>query len=99
MADPVAKEGPARIPMTSQIGDSGLKIYGGYLNEEFLRDLAGEKAMRVYREMEMNDPTVRAILYAITTLICGVEWNWKAADDSDEAEGAKEFIEQVFDDM
>lgn len=101
MADPVAKEAaaPAKIAHTTQIGDSGLKIYGGYLNEEFLRDLSGDKAMRVYREMENNDPTVRAIIYAITALVTGVEWSWKAADDSDEAEEAKTFLEEVFDDM
>lgn len=96
MADTAA---PARIAHTAQIGDSGLKIYGGYLNEEFLRELAGDKAMRVYREMESNDPVVRAVLYAITTLITGVEWSWKAADDSDEADQAKSFMEEVFDDM
>lgn len=88
-----------RIAHTASIGDSGLKIYGGYLNEEFVRDLSGDKAMRVYREMESNDPIVRAVLYAITTLITGAEWSWKAADDSDEAEQAKLFMEQVFDDM
>lgn len=88
-----------KIAHTTSVGDSGLKIYGGYLNEEFVRDLHGEKAMRVYREMESNDPVVRAILYAITTLITGVEWSWKAADDSAEAEQAKTFMEEVFNDM
>lgn len=98
---PIAKDAGAgqRIAMTSSVGDSGLKIYGGYLQEEFVRDLQGTKAMQVYREMEQNDPVVRAILYAITALITGTEWSWKAADDSDEAESAKEFIEQVFEDM
>lgn len=96
MADTAA---PQRIAHTTAIGESGLRQYGGYINEEFLRDLHGEKAMRVYREMEANDPTVRAILYAITTLITGVEWSWKAADESDEAEQAKTFMEEVFDDM
>lgn len=96
MADSAA---PARLAHTTQIGESGLRVYGGYIQEEFLRELAGDKAMRVYREMSENDPTVRAILYAITTLISGVDWSWKAADDSDEAEAAKEFMEQVFSDM
>lgn len=92
-------DAPAKIAHTTTIGDSGLKIYGGYLNEEFLRDLQGDKAKRIYREMESNDPVVRAVLYAINTLIGGVEWSWKAADESEEAEQAKTFMEEVFKDM
>lgn len=81
------------------IGSTGLKQFGGYVQEEFLRDLRGTNAARVYREMADNDPTVGAIVFAISMLVRNIDWNVQAADDSPEAGEAKEFLEQVMGDM
>jgi hypothetical protein len=83
----------------SIIGDTGLRQYGGYISEEFLKELRGERGMRVYREMSENDPIVGAIVFAITMLIRQAEWTVQAVDDSPEAEAAKEFVEEVLGDM
>jgi hypothetical protein len=83
----------------SVIGTTGLRAFGGYVQEEFDKDLRGTNGSRIYREMSDNDPIVGALLFAITMLIRQVEWNVQAKDDSPEAEAAKQFVEEVFDDM
>jgi hypothetical protein len=83
----------------SVIGTSGLRAYGGYVQEEAERDLRGLNGSRIYREMADNDPIVGAVLFAITMLIRQVEWRVQATDDSPEAEGAKQFVEEVMHDM
>ena len=81
------------------IGQTGLRQFGGYVVDEFLRELRGLNASRVYREMSDNDPIVGAVTFAITMLIRQTKWRVQAADESSEAEEAKTFVEQVMDDM
>lgn len=81
------------------IGTTGLRQFGGYVQEEFHKDLRGLNGARIYREMSDNDPTVGALLFAITMLIRQVEWTVQACDDSEEAEAAKQFVEEVMNDM
>ena len=57
------------------LGATGLKYQGGKIYEEFLNDLRGEKATRVYKEMSNNDPVIGAVLYAIRTLVRQVQWS------------------------
>lgn len=81
------------------IGQTGLRQFGGYVVDEFLKELRGLNASRVYREMSDNDPIVGAVTFAISMLIRQTKWRVQAADESGEAEEAKEFVEQVMDDM
>lgn len=81
------------------LGDTGLRQYGGYIAEEFLKELRGLNGAKTYREMQDNDPIVGAVLYAISMLIRQAKWNFQACDDSIEAEDAKSFAEEVFNDM
>jgi hypothetical protein len=83
----------------TSIGTSGLRQFGGYVQEEFLKELRGTNAARIYREMSDNDPVVGAMLFAVSMLIRQVEWRVQAADDSPEAEEAKQFVEEVMNDM
>lgn len=101
MADEPVKPGqetPA-AKMRISLGDSGLKAYGGFINEEFLRELSGDKGLRVYREMGENDATIAAILEVFCSLIGAAPWSFAAADDSEEAEAVKVFAEEVLADM
>lgn len=81
------------------IGTTGLRQFGGYVHEEFLRELSGANGARVYREMVDNDPAVGAVIFALTMLIRQVEWTVQAAEEGDKADEAKEFLEGVLDDM
>ena len=92
------KPGEVRYDPTS-VGTSGLRQFGGYVQEEFIKELKGTNAARIYREMSDNDPIVGALLFAVTMLIRQVQWRVQAADDSPEAEEAKAFVEEVMDDM
>lgn len=83
----------------SAIGQTGLRQFGGYVVDEFLKELRGLNAARVYREMADNDPIVGAVTFAISMLIRQTKWRVQAADESGEADEAKEFVEQVMDDM
>lgn len=49
----------------SELGVTGLKYSEGTVQEEFLPQLAGNKATKVYREMMDNSPVVGAILFAV----------------------------------
>lgn len=83
----------------SVVGTTGLRQFGGYVQEEFAKELRGLNGTRIYREMADNDPTVGGLLFAITMLIRQVEWSVQATDDSPEAEDAKQFVEEVINDM
>ena len=64
-----------------EIGSSGLRRSGGYINEEFLANLQGVKGFKVYREMHDNDPVVGAMLYAIDKVITRLEWHVEGEDE------------------
>ena len=82
----------------NEIGVTGLKRTSGYINEEYLPALRGQKAVKVYKEME-NDPIVGALLFSITQLIRQAEWNVVAASQSEDDQVAATFVEECMDDM
>lgn len=57
-----------------EIGDTGLKRSYGYVQQEFLNALQGDRAVKVYAEMESNDPIVGAVLYALKNIVRQVTW-------------------------
>ena len=77
-----------------EIGSSGLRRSGGYINEEFLPQLQGVKGFKIYREMHDNDPVIGAMLYAIDKVITRLEWHVEGDD-----ERTAEFIQSCIDDM
>lgn len=96
MAKP--KEQP-RISPIAELGSTGLKRYGGWVQEEFLRELAGTRGAETYREMKDNDAMCGAVLFAIEMLLRNVTWRVEAFGDEQEDQWAKEFVEQNLDDM
>ncbi len=82
------------------IGSTGLQQSGGFVTEEFLLELAGQRGAKVYREMSDNSAVIGAILFALTMLLRQAEWTVQAADDSDEAQEEADFLKGVlFEDM
>lgn len=88
VVDPSDKKAPYL-----DIGRTGLIQYGGRVYEEFLPQLQGYLARKVYREMSDNDPIVGAMLFAIDMLMRQVEWRV----DGDAQ--AAQFIESCMHDM
>lgn len=83
-----------------EVGATGLRRFSGFIYEEFLQELTGWKGVAVYKEMAMNDPTVSAVLFAITMLCRSVTWRVEGASttDPDDLE-AKDFLESCMNDM
>ena len=91
-----------KLPNSAQfreIGTPGLRIYSGFLEEEFLPELRGHFAARVYQEMRDNDPTVGAMLYVMENLIGNATMNIKTDDDSPQGLKARDLVESCFYDM
>ena len=82
-----------------EIGASGLKRTGGFLQEEWLPQLSGRRALQVYREMKDNDATIGAILYAADMLVRQVDWRVEPAGGSLEDQANAEFLRQCMEDM
>lgn len=82
----------------ADIGVSGLKRSGGFITEEFVRELYGTRAVKVYREMSDNSPVVGAILFAISMLMRQAPIEWRASEEPGGEAGA-EFMEAVVKNM
>lgn len=96
---PEAKEMPKNVSPLVELGVSGIKRAGGYVDEEFLPALRGRKSVQVFREMSQNDSIVGALLFAVEQLLKGIDFKVIAPDETPEAQEAKEFLESCMDDM
>jgi len=76
-----------------EVGTSGLRQYGGIIEDEFLRELRGAKGVEVYREMSRNDDVVGASLFAYTMLAKEVTFRVDSAKAEDvQADEIADFI-------
>ena len=82
-----------------EYGRIGQKRWEGQFYEEFLPELSGMRGIKVFQEMEKNDDTVGAILFAIKMMIRQVEWHVEPGGDSAKDKEAAEFVESCMDDM
>ena len=82
-----------------EYGQTGLRQYSGWVREEFLPQLQGRQAARVYREMLDNSATIGALLFAITQTMRKIEWRVKAADKTPEALAEAQFADSLRFDM
>ena len=82
-----------------EIGRVGINRYGGYINEEFLPELSGARAIRVYKEMSDNDDVVGALLFAIKMLIRQASWSVQPAGKEKKDKEAADFVDSCLYDM
>lgn len=82
-----------------EYGRIGQNRWDGTFFEEFLPELHGLKGIKVYREMERNDDTVGAILFAIKMLIRHATWSVEPGGDTAKDREAAEFVKSCMDDM
>ncbi len=88
---------PRRIGMFREVAFS--QYNRNVLDTEFLPELMGKAAIGTYREMRMNEPVVRGILFVIESLMRSREWQLEPVDDSPEGQAALKFCREVIDDM
>ncbi len=82
-----------------EAANSGLKIFGGYLFEEFDPNLRGIKGARTYREMADSSPTIGAVLFIITQVISKLGWHLQPKDQTPLSLLAAEYFESLLNDM
>lgn len=95
----MAGPGPDPKGPLAVIGSTGLKQYSGFVVEEFLRELQGDRWRRVIKEMADQDPIVGAILFAIEMLLRKVTWNFSPGDESPEAKEESDYFDSCLHDM
>ena len=96
------KEQPRELTseeMVTELGQTGLRVSGGVVYEEFLRQLSGEQGRKAFREMSENDPVVSSMLYAMEMVLRGVPLEVMPYSEDPEDEGPAEFLESLFEDM
>ena len=83
-----------------ELGRSGLRHWGGFVFEEWLRELQqGRRAAEVYRDMMDSDAIVGSIMYLIQTLIRRVTWRVEPGDSSRAAQQGADWYWSVLNDM
>lgn len=85
--------------LLDEMGKTGLNYQSGFVYEEYLKELAGLKGVKVYKEMSSNDPTVSAVLFAIEMLCRQVTWEVKPYSDDNEDLRRAEFLKSCMNDM
>lgn len=81
------------------LGVTGLNRSVGYVTEEFLPALRGQKAAQIYREMLANSPLIGASVTTIEMLLKNVSWEVEAPNDSESAKKAEEITRESMDEM
>jgi hypothetical protein len=86
---------------TEEIGAQGLKEFGGFLQEEFVHDLRGQRGALRYKEMVDNCPAVDAALSTMKNASSRAIQDGMIEGFSDKAEDREraEFVEECFEDM
>jgi len=94
MAKKTAKKTAAETKTKAgvEIGKSGTNIFNGIINEEYLGELSGVRAMTIYDEMRKSDATVKAALLAIGLPIRRAQWFVQAASEDPRDEEIRDFI-------
>ncbi|MGH9200119.1 MAG: phage portal protein family protein [Vicinamibacterales bacterium] len=82
-----------------EIGSSGLRVVGGRIDEEPLRELRGLRGVKTLREMAENDPVIGAVLFAMETLIRQVGWHMEPASEDGAALAVSEMTWTSLHDM
>lgn len=85
--------------MKNELGRNYSQRMGGGLYDDFLPQLRGNKAAKIYREMSDNDATVGAILFAVDMELRRLEWSGEAASDDAADVEAAEFLNEAISDM
>jgi hypothetical protein len=83
-----------------EFGTTGLKRTGGQVFEEFLPELSGTQAIKVFTEMAENDSVVSATLWSFEMFVRQVDWYWEPpADPTPQEQEATDFANTCLLDM
>jgi hypothetical protein len=92
-------EGLPKNDYMIEAGNSGLRVFGGFVAEEFDPNLRGMRGMRMYREMSDSNPTIGAFNYVLTQVVSKLAWHLQPADQTPLSLLAQQFYESLLEDM
>src|ERR1041385_2526708 len=99
MADEINKTESVK-PQMVELGSTGLRRFGGFVSEEFLPQLSGQRGIKVYREMMDNSATVGALMFVIDMFMRRITWRVEPeSQSSTEDQQSAEFIDECRNDM
>lgn len=92
---------PREVTINVQpLGSSGIEIYAGYYQEEYLSSLNGTQRADFYDKMKRSDPKAKMLLSAAKNPIKAANWVVDPGDESDDQIKIAELISHIlFDDM
>ncbi len=99
MTETADNRGRQRVNFFEKTGGTGLKNYGGFINEKELAALDGQKGITMYAEMRDNSPVVGAFKWLVETLATQAEWYVEGASNDPIDEEARSFLESCLHDM
>ena len=80
-------------------GKTGITRFGGFVYEEWLKELQGKRGVMTYREMRDNDAIIGAFLYAIKMIIRKVKWKVEPGGKTPKDVEVARFVEECRNDM
>jgi hypothetical protein len=84
----------------TEIGASGLQQFGGWVREEFVQDLQGQRGAKRYREMRDNSDVIGAGLRLLELTCKRATWTFEPAKENDsKASEYAQFLTECRDDM
>jgi hypothetical protein len=102
MAKKIKKASKLSMPRKTAlqpVGTSGLKNSGGEIQQDPLKNLCGEKGIKLFHEMSYNSSVIGAIRFLVRTWVTQADWYVKPADETPQAKDAAEFLESCMYDM
>lgn len=82
-----------------EIGRSGLKHTGGFLQDEFVQDLRGQKGARIYREMVDNSADLGAFMQLVKRMLQQVTWRFEPFSSTPVDKERAEYFDGALEDM
>ena len=86
---------PVKTKKGLEIGDSGTRILGGIVSEDYNSKLQGLRGIEVYDEMRKSDASVKAAISATTLPIRAATWYVEPASDEPQDQEIAEFVEKA----
>lgn len=80
-------------------GSTGLRNFGGIINEEYDPRLAGKRGLRTYRMMIDEDETVGSLAHVVSTMCRKATWTVDAASSRPGDRQAANHVEECMHDM
>lgn len=78
-----------------ELGDSGTKMLGGFITQEYNGTLRGQNGIKVYDEMRQSDGTVRAAMLVTTLPIRRAIYMIKPGTQDEQGKQIAEFVENA----